>query len=120
MLTLSCLTGCADDPLAPFEPEVTNATDNFQMQATGVTEATHSQSYTWQNTGTRATVNHSTSTSSGATRLVIRDATGAVVYDKGLVPSLNEPTATGVAGAWQIQLTLSDYSGTLNFRVQKL
>jgi hypothetical protein len=51
---------------------------------------------------------------------VIRDAAGVVVYDKLLSPSLNEPTAAGVAGAWKLELRLDRYSGTLNFRAQKL
>ncbi len=120
-LTASLLvTACSSDPLAPFQPEITSATDNFQLQATAVTRVTHSQSYAWQNTGTRATVAHSTITGAGTTRLVIRDAVGAVVYDKALMPSLNEPTTAGVAGTWQIQMILTTYSGTLNFRAQRL
>jgi len=120
-LTASLLfTACGSDPLAPFQPEITSATDNFQLQATGVTGVTHSQSYAWQNTGTRATVDHSTITGAGTTRLVIRDAVGAVVYDEALMPSLNEPTTAGVAGTWQIQIILTTYSGTLNFRAQRL
>ena len=111
--------GCSD-PLAPFEPEVTNATDNFQLQATGVTALTSTLTYSWVNTGTRATVNHSTTTSEGTAHLTIRDASGTVVYDEDLVPSLNEPTTAGTAGNWTIQLRLTSYSGTLNFRVQKL
>lgn len=111
--------GCSD-PLAPFQPEITNATDNFQFQATGVTAASTTLTYTWTNTGTRATINHSTTTSAGTARLTVRDATGTVIYDQALVPSLNEPTAAGTAGAWTIQVRLDGYSGTLNFRVQKL
>lgn len=116
--TLS-LAGC-NDPLAPFEPEITSATDNFQFQATGVTAVTSTLSYTWANTGTRATVNHSTTVTAGTAELTIRDASGTVVYSKALVPSLNEPTAVGGPGSWTIQLRLTNYSGTLNFRVQKL
>ena len=70
--------------------------------------------------GTRATVNHATVTTAGATLLVIKDGTGTTVYSKALSASLNEPTGTGVAGTWTIQLTLSNFSGTLNFRAQKL
>ena len=113
------LAGCSD-PLAPFQPEITNATDNFQLQATGVTALTSTLSYSWANTGTRATVNHSTTTTAGTAQLTIRDAGGTVVYSKALVPSLNEPTATGTPGNWTIQLRLANYSGTLNFRTQKL
>lgn len=112
-------TSCSD-PLAPFQPEVTNASDNFQLQATNLSDVNVSRAFFWTNTGTRATVNHSTTTSAGTASLTIWDAAGTVVYDKQLVPSLNEPTAVGVAGTWTIQLRLTDYSGTVNYRVQKL
>ena len=74
----------------------------------------------WRNSGTRAAINHSTSTQAGSTLLVIKDAAGTTVYSKALSPSLNEPTIAGVAGAWSVQLTLTSYRGTLNFRAQKL
>ena len=117
---LPALAGCDDDPLGPCQPEITNATDNFQLQATGVTDVTSTVTYSWANTGTRATVNHSTTKTAGNAQLTIRDAAGTTVYDKALVPSLNEPTSVGVPGTWSIQVRLTDYSGTLNFRVQKL
>ena len=116
---LASLVACGD-PLAPFQPEVTSAPDNFQAQATGVSNVSATRTYTWSNTGTRATVNHSTTTSAGATRLIIRDAAGTVVYDHALSPSLNEPTAVGAVGAWTIELRLTDYTGTVNFRAEKL
>lgn len=112
--------GCGDDPLAPFQPEITSATDNFQLQATGVATVTTTGTYSWSNSGARATINHSTTTSAGSARILIRDGGGTVVYDEELVPSLNEPTAVGVPGTWTIELRLTNYSGTLNFRAQKL
>jgi hypothetical protein len=114
------VAACSKNPLAPFQPEINSATDNFQLQATGVTGRTASLDYNWQNSGTRAKVNHSTATTYGTARLTIRDATDAVVYDSMLVPSRSDTTGTGVTGLWHIQLTLVGYSGTLNFRVQKL
>jgi hypothetical protein len=114
------LGACGGDSLGPFQPQITSASDNFQLQATGVTNVTSTRTYTWTNTGTRATVNHSTTTTAGTTLVVIKDATGATVYSKALLPSLNEPTAVGQPGNWTIQLTLTGYSGTLNFRAQKL
>lgn len=113
------LAGCSN-PLAPFQPEITSATDNFQFQATGVSAVTTTLTYTWTNTGTQATVNHATTTSAGSAVLTIRDAGGTVVYEKALTPSLNEPTAIGGSGDWTIQLRLTNYSGTLNFRAEKL
>jgi hypothetical protein len=111
---------CSSNPLEPFHPEITNATDNFQLQATAVTGVTSTQTYSWSNTGMRATVNHSTTTTAGTALLTIRDGAGTIVYTKALVPSLNEVTGVGTAGTWTIVLTLTAYSGTLNFRAQKL
>ncbi|MHB8838688.1 MAG: hypothetical protein ACYC7F_07020 [Gemmatimonadaceae bacterium] len=114
------LGACAGDSLSPFEPQINSATDNFQLQATNVTNVSSTRTYAWVNTGTRASVNHSTVTSAGSTLVVIKDATGAVVYSSALSASLNEATIAGQPGNWSIQLTLTGYSGTLNFRVQKL
>ncbi|MEJ2720158.1 MAG: hypothetical protein P8181_03330 [bacterium] len=111
---------CSDDALAPFQPEVSAATDNFQLQATGVTNRTATLSYVWTNTGGQAKVDHSTTTTFGSARVIIEDAGNAIVYDEALVPSLNDTTASGVSGSWTIRLVLSHYTGTVNFRVQKL
>lgn len=120
-LVTTVVSGCSSsNPLEPFQPEITNATDNFQLQATGVTGVTSTRTYSWINTGTRATVNHSTTTTAGSAQLTIRDGTGAVVYTKALAPSLNEATTIGTAGTWTIVLAMTSYGGTLNFRVQKL
>jgi len=114
--------GCSDntDPLAAFEPEVSNVADSFSLQATGVKNVTARVTYTWANSGTRATINHSTTTTAGSAQIVIKDDAGTVVYDKGLVPSLNEPTGTGQPGDWTIEIVLMRYSGTLNVLAQKL
>ncbi|HEY0670986.1 MAG TPA: hypothetical protein VGD27_01905 [Longimicrobiales bacterium] len=117
--TFLIITSCGDS-LDPFEPELTNAADNFQLQATNVTSTSVTRTYTWLNTGTRATINHSTTTTAGQAQVTIRDASGATVYDRALAASLNESTTVGTTGAWTIQLRLTNYSGTLNFRVQRL
>ena len=117
---LGALGACGSDSLSPFQPQISNPSDNYQLQATDVTNVTTTVTNAWVNTGTRATINHSTTTTAGSTLLVIKDASGATVYSKALSPSLNEPTLVGQAGTWSIQLTLTKYSGTLNFRAQKL
>lgn len=119
LVLLVALGACSDDPLAPFQPEVNNAPDTFQLQATGVSNRTASLSYSWTNSGAQATVNHSTTTTAGSARVIIKDGAGVIVYNKLLAPSLNEDTPAGTSGTWTVQLVLDDYSGTLNFRVQK-
>ncbi len=120
---LMMLSGCGSDnptdPLAQFEPQVANATDSFQLQATDITDVQTILQYSWENTGTLASVDHSTTTAAGIAGLVIKDGNGAIVYDQGLAPSLNEDTSSGSTGTWTIVVALSEYSGTLNFRVQK-
>ncbi len=122
LVGLVLLAGCGDDnptePLAPFEPQVSNVVDDFALQATDVTNVGTVLQYVWENTGTQAAVDHSTTTASGAASVVIRDADGTVVYDEALVPSLNEDTTSGTTGSWMITVVFSDYSGTINFRVQ--
>ena len=115
-------SSCSDNtaPLAAFEPEVSKVADSFSLQATGVTNVTATVSHAWSNSGTRATINHSTTTTSGSAVLVIKDDAGTTVYNKALVPSLNEPTEIGVAGDWTIEVSLTRYSGTLNVLAQKL
>jgi hypothetical protein len=119
MALAALVASCSEDPLAPFEPEINNATDSFQLQATNVRDVSTTLTYTWRNTGTVANINHSTTATGGSARLTIRAANGTQVYSHLLVPSLNEPTSVGTTGDWTIQLVLANYSGTLNFRVQK-
>ncbi len=114
------LAGCGGDSLSPFQPEIVNSANDFQLQATAVTNVTATERYSWTNAGTRATVNHSTSTTAGTAVLVIKDAAGATVYNSALSLSLNEATAIGQAGTWTIEVRLTRYSGTINFRVQRL
>lgn len=112
------LLGC-NDPLAPFQPEITNVTNSFQFQATGVQNVTWSHDYAWQNTGTTANVDHSSAISAGTAMLIIRDAVGVQVYSSPLNPSGSVTTSAGVSGAWTIRVELVNLDGTLNFRVQK-
>ena len=114
LTTLAC-----SDSLAPFQPEVSNVADNFQLQATGVTNVTDTFEYTWQNSGTTANVNQATIVSSGTAQLTILDATGAQVYTRSLADNGTFVTTAGATGAWKIRMVLTNYSGTLNFRAQK-
>lgn len=112
---------CSDStgPLAPFEPQINNAPDNFQLQATGVTNATWTYTYTWTNTGDSATVNHSTTTTGGSATITILNKNGAQLYSQPLKASGTEGMTKGLAGLWTIRVVFTNYSGTVNFRVQK-
>ncbi len=116
-VALAC--GNSTGPLAPFEPQINNAPDNFQLQATGVTNATWTYTYTWTNTGDSATVNHSTTTTGGSATITILNKNGAQLYSQPLKASGTEGMTKGLAGLWTIRVVFTNYSGTVNFRVQK-
>jgi hypothetical protein len=56
----------------------------------------------------------------GSAVIVILDADGTQVYSSGLKASANESTSVGTQGTWSVGLTFSNYSGTANFRLEKL
>ena len=123
MISVLFLGACGGEttaPLAPFEPQISNTADNFQLQASNVLDVGSTLDYSWENTGTQASVDHSTTLTAGSARVIVKDANGTTVYDADLLPSKNEQTAIGASGTWTISLVLSNYSGTLNFRVQKM
>ncbi len=122
LLLLLLLVGCGGgNVLNPqFQPQISNQTDNFQFQATGVTNVSQTLQYTWQNTGTMADVNQACSITGGMATLSIRDAAGTMVYSRDLSANGTfQTTPVGTTGAWRIEVFLSSLTGTLNFRVQK-
>jgi len=116
------VAACGDDPLAPFQPEISNLPDNFQFQATGVTNVTTTLEYQWENTGTSANINQSCTVTGGSAILTIFDASTparAQVYSRNLGDNGTFVTSGGTNGTWLIRVTLTGLSGTLNFRAQK-
>ena len=99
--------------------EVTNATDNFQLQVSVLAGVSQTLTYTWQNTGTQATIDVSQAITSGTALLTITDANGAVVYQEDIAEDSDGQTTVGVTGGWGIRVELEDVNGTFNFRVQR-
>jgi len=117
----ACGGSSSSNPLNPVnQPEVANLTDDFSFQVTGVDNGSGSFTYTWQNGGTSATVDRSSDVTAGAVLLTVRDANGTTVLSDPVPWSGSVTTATGVAGAWSIQVDFDHASGTVNFRAQKL
>jgi len=121
LTTLGAVLACGNSsgPLAPFEPQINNAPDNFQFQASGVTNVTWTYTYRWSNTGDSATINHSTTTTAGSATVTILDKNGTQLYSQPLKPTGTEGMVKGALGLWTIRVVFTNYSGTVNFRVQK-
>ena len=106
-------------PLAPFQPQINNAADNFQFQATGVSNVTWTYTYTWSNSGDSATVNQSTTVTGGSAVLTILDHNSSQVYSQSLSANGTFGMLKGLHGSWTVRVAFTNYSGTVNFRVQK-
>lgn len=116
------MAGCSNkstNTLAPFQPQINNAQDNFQFQATGVKNVSGTYQYVWSNTGTSANVNQACAITSGTAVLTIFDADTVQVYSRNLTDNGTFQTNPGTTGNWIIRVVLSHCYGTLNFRVQK-
>ncbi|MEJ2538958.1 MAG: hypothetical protein P8188_03050 [Gemmatimonadota bacterium] len=124
-LLFALLTGvaCGDDPTAPgIEPEIVNDTDSFSYQIRDLRNVWGSWDYTWQNTGTSATVSHATNAgATGTATLTVRDADGTQVYSAPLASS-GEPVTSpaGAPGAWTVTVTYAGYTNDqVNFELSK-
>jgi len=114
------LAACGDSTTAPgTDPEIINTADNFQYQITDIQDFTGTQLYSWQNTGTTATVNQSAAVSAGAVSLVLLDGNGVQVYSHSLADDGTFSTSAGAAGTWTVRVVYSSADATVNFRVDK-
>jgi len=115
------LAACSDGTTAPpgVQPEIINATDNFQYQISNIQNYSGTQTYSWQNTGTTATINQSAAITGGTATLVLRDANGAQVYSRSLADNGTFSSSAGASGTWTIRVVYSGVDATVNFRVDK-
>jgi len=101
------------------ELEVANATDTFQWQVSALSSVSQTLTYTWVNTGTTANVNQSSSLGGGSAVLRVIDDGDLEVYSRSLGENGTFETASGSTGNWTVTVTLTEATGTLNFRLQK-
>lgn len=121
LFVMTAMLGCGNsNPVSSFEPNVTNETDSFSLWASNVYLVSTRLTYSWSNTGASASIYHASARSRGAGTLILLDASGNQVYQSELKSNVTEASASGVPGSWTVVLVLNEFSGTINFRVQKL
>ena len=113
------LAACGDATGPGREPEIINTTDNFQYQISDVRDFTGTQVYTWQNTGTTATVNQSAAVAAGSVTLVLRDAAGMEVHNRSLAENGTFSSSAGTPGQWTVRVIYGDADATVNFRLDR-
>lgn len=122
LVAVTVLASACDDTnlIGPANQlEVTNAVDQFQFQLSDLADVDDVRSYTWENTGTQATIDISEAITGGSVILTITDAEGSLMYQEDVAADSDGTTPVGVAGHWHIEVRLESTTGTFNFRVQK-
>ena len=117
VLALACSDSAG--PLAPYDPQIVNSTDNFSFQVTNVSNITWTYTYRWQNTGDSATVNQATNGTAGSATLTVLDKNGTQLYSQSLTGNGTFGMTKGVAGLWTVRVQFTNYSGTIDFSAQK-
>ena len=119
--TVLAVAGCSDDqPVLPgVQPEVINNTDTFEFQVSSVVNYTGVWQYDWTTTGTIVDVDQSCAITGGTVTLRILDSDGVEVYSRNLTEGGSFTTEAGATGQWNLEVTLVEGSGTLNFRTEK-
>jgi hypothetical protein len=121
MLGLSPLVGCREttNPVE-LSARVVNQPGSFEYRSDGLTGVTYQAVYLWPNTGTSATIEHSTVVQSGQVRLTLVDPHARVMYDVELRPGAALEVGVGAVGSWSVIVTVTDFTGTIDFRVRQL
>jgi hypothetical protein len=115
-LVLAC---AGDNAIGPNDLQVTNVPDDFEFHASNLATVTQRLTYTWQNSGTTATVDQASAITAGIVTVTIKDGSNIQVYDRDQKNTGSFDTVTGTAGSWNIQVVLSGASGTVSFHIQK-
>jgi hypothetical protein len=115
------LAGCGgSNALAPqFQPEVVNTPNaKFSFQATRLQDVSDLLSYKWSVSSGHIIIHPATTTSGGSVGLTIKDAAGTLIYDGTIPPSGDITPPSGAGGLWQVEVTFTSYTGTINLRLQ--
>ncbi|HSE68909.1 MAG TPA: hypothetical protein VLB12_18085 [Gemmatimonadales bacterium] len=115
------IAGCGgSNALAPQnQPEVVNTPNaKFSFQATLLQDVSDVLSYSWSVSSGHIIIHPATSITGGSLSLTIKDAAGSMIYDGPIPPSGDITPPGGTAGLWHIRVTFTNYTGTINFRLQ--
>lgn len=118
-LSSGSVVGCGSpDPVSQPTQHIDNLPDHFSLVAIGLRESFATSHYVWSNTGPACRINQTQLLTAGDARLVIKDASGTIVYDASLNRIGNLDSGFGGPGFWQLTLILTDASGDLAFTVE--
>ncbi len=93
---------------------VTNLVGHFQLTADNIQNVTTTMTFTWQNPGTYAAIQHLSFAPHGTTLLIISDADGTEVYNGKLLYEEDDRSLDGTPGAWTVTFSLDQTVAQIN------
>lgn len=113
------LLGCHKDPASSHVPEVVNVKDNFHLQMSDVKNHDTLLVYYWSIEGMSANIDQSASIKGGQVAIAIEDNSQLQVYLTDMKQNGSFTTMSGTPGYWRIRVTLTNFSGMIDFRAQR-
>jgi hypothetical protein len=116
-LALAGALGCSNpsETLGPDNHvDVTNLVGHFELTADNIQNVTTRMTYTWQNPGIYAAIQHRSFMPHGTTLLIIKDADGTEVYNGKLLYELDDRTLNGTPGEWTVIFSLDKSVGQID------
>jgi hypothetical protein len=121
LLTTVALVGCEDpNQLNLGDYTVVNLPDRFEFLATGLNNVSDGARFLWTITGTQASVDITQAITKGSARLQLKDPNGTVVYSELVKDDSDGTTSVGGPGIWQVDLVLTEVSGDIAFRLDRV
>ena len=112
-------SGCHKDPASSHIPEVVNVKDNFHLRMTDVKNHDTLMVYYWPMEGTSANIDQLASIKGGSADILVEDNSLVAVYQTDMRRNGSFTTMSGAPGFWRIKVTLTNFSGLIDFRAQR-
>jgi hypothetical protein len=116
-LLVAAAVGCSN-PSETLGPDnnvaVTNLVGHFHLTVDNIQNVTTRMTYTWQNPGVYAAIQHLSFMPHGTTLLIIKDADGTEVYNGKLLYELDDRTLNGTPGQWTVIFSLDRSVGQID------
>ena len=119
ILAIMAVSACEKDPTSPYEPEVVNTRDNFHFRIDNVSNHDTSLIYFWRTGGTSANINQNSSIEGGQATLRIVGPDSSETYRTDFTQNGDFRSGSSDSGTWKISIGLVNFSGMLDFRVQR-
>jgi hypothetical protein len=95
--------------------QVTNLVGHFELSADNIQNVTTVMTFSWENPGHYADIQHLSFMPHGTTKLIITDAADSVRYDSKLLYEQDDRTVgLGVPGTWTVKFTLDQSVGQID------